>query len=94
MSSVCISVVANHQVFDSEEKNIFVLARFDGHPQPEVVKSSTTSFFLVGEALFKATPAACEGSQAGGGESELKPLACTTATATPDPSHICDLHYS
>ena len=29
-----------------------------------------------------------------GVESELQPLACTTATATPDPSRICDLHHS
>ena len=29
-----------------------------------------------------------------GDESELWSLAYTTATATPDPSHICDLHHS
>jgi len=29
-----------------------------------------------------------------GVESELQLLAYTTATATPGPSHICDLHYS
>ena len=29
-----------------------------------------------------------------GAESELLPLAYTTATATPDPSCICDLHHS
>ena len=29
-----------------------------------------------------------------GTESELKLPAYSTATATPDPSHICDLHYS
>ena len=29
-----------------------------------------------------------------GVKSELQLLAYTTATATPDPSHICDLHYS
>ena len=29
-----------------------------------------------------------------GVESELQLLACTTATATWDPSHICDLHHS
>ena len=27
-------------------------------------------------------------------ESELQLLACTTATAVPDPSHIGDLHHS
>ena len=29
-----------------------------------------------------------------GVESELQLLAYTTATAMPDPSHICDLHWS
>ena len=29
-----------------------------------------------------------------GVELELQPLAYTTATAMPDPSHICDLHHS
>ena len=29
-----------------------------------------------------------------GVKSELQVLACTTATATPDPSHFCDLHHS
>ena len=29
-----------------------------------------------------------------GVESELQLPACTTATATQDPSHICDLHHS
>ena len=29
-----------------------------------------------------------------GVESELQLSACTTATAKPDPSHICDLHRS
>ena len=27
-------------------------------------------------------------------ESELQLLAYTTATATPDPSHVCDVHHS
>ena len=27
-------------------------------------------------------------------QSELEPLAYTTATATRDPSHVCDLHHS
>ena len=29
-----------------------------------------------------------------GVESELYPLAYTTATVMPDPSHVCDLHLS
>ena len=29
-----------------------------------------------------------------GVESELQLLAYTTATETPDPSHVCDLHHS
>ena len=28
-----------------------------------------------------------------GVESELQPLVCTTAAATPDPSRVCDLHH-
>ena len=28
-----------------------------------------------------------------GAESELQLPACTTATATPDPSHVCNLHH-
>ena len=27
-------------------------------------------------------------------KSELQPLACATATAMPDPSHVCSLHHS
>ena len=29
-----------------------------------------------------------------GVESKLQLLACTTATATPDPSHVCNLHHT
>ena len=29
-----------------------------------------------------------------GAESELQLPACTTATAMPDPSPVCDLHYT
>ena len=43
--------------------------------------------------FFKATPEPHESSQAGT-ESELQLPVYTTATATPDPSHICDLHHS
>ena len=43
--------------------------------------------------LFRATPAAYEGSQARA-ESELQLLAYATATATWDLSHVCNLHQS
>ena len=43
--------------------------------------------------LFRAVLAAYGSSQAGV-KSELQPLAYSTATATPDPSHICNLHHS
>ena len=43
--------------------------------------------------LFVATPAAYGSSQAGV-DSELQLPAYITATATQDPSHICDLHHS
>ena len=46
------------------------------------------SFFF-----FRSIPAACRSSQARG-ESELQPLAYTTATATLGPSLVCDLHHS
>ena len=43
--------------------------------------------------LFRATPTAVEVSRLGV-KSELKLLAYATATATPDPRHVCDLHHS
>ena len=43
--------------------------------------------------LFRATPVAYEGSQARG-LIELLAAGLVTATAMPDPSHICDLHHS
>ena len=46
---------------------------------------------LVG--FLRAAPVAYGGSQAGI-ELELQPPAYTTATATRDPSPICDLHHS
>ena len=49
------------------------------------------SFFFF--CLFRATLEAYGRFQARV-ESELEPLAFTTATATPDPSCICDLHHS
>ena len=44
--------------------------------------------------LFRAIPAAYGGSQARGliGATELP--AYTTATATPEPSHVCNVHHS
>lgn len=43
-------------------------------------------------AFFRAACAACGGRL--GAEWELHLLACVTATATPDPGRICDLHRS
>ena len=43
--------------------------------------------------FFRAAPAIYEGSQAKG-QSELQLPVYTTATATWDPSHVCDLYYS
>ena len=43
--------------------------------------------------LFRATPVACGGSQAGV-KLELQLPAYTTATAMQDPSCACDLHHS
>ena len=45
-------------------------------------------FFLL--LLFRATPAA----HGLGVKSELELLAHTAATATQDPSHVCDLYHS
>ena len=42
---------------------------------------------------FRATPVAYGGSQASG-QLELQPLAYAIARATPDASHVCNLHYS
>ena len=49
-------------------------------------------FFFFG--LFRAAPAAYEGSQARSRIlMEVWPLAYTTATATPDTRHVCNLHH-
>ena len=61
-----------------------------------VVSSFFFCFFLFSVFwLFRAAPATCGSSQAGG-ESELQLLAYTTATATAtqNPSHICNIHHS
>ena len=44
-------------------------------------------------SFFRAAPMAYGGSQARG-QIELQLLAYTTATATPDPSWVCDLHHN
>ena len=53
------------------------------------------SFYLIYLFIyfFRAAPAAYEVPKLGA-ESELQLLAYTTATATPGPSHVCDLHHS
>ena len=43
--------------------------------------------------LFRAAPAAYGSFQASG-QIKLQLLACTTATAMPDPSHVFDLYHS
>ena len=60
--------------------------------QPQLLSScflNTLSLFL----LFRATPTAYGGPSLGV-ESELQLLAYATDTATPDPSHIYNLHHS
>ena len=51
------------------------------------------NFFFFFFCLFRATPRHMEVPKLGV-ELELQPPAYTTATATPDPSYICDLHHS
>ena len=46
------------------------------------------------DILTGATTPTAYGSSQAGVESELPLPAYTTATATPDPSLICDLHHS
>jgi len=50
--------------------------------------------FFSAFVLFRAALEAYGGSQARGREPELQLPAYTTATATPDPSLVCDLHHS
>ena len=46
-------------------------------------------FFFLTFFLFRVIPGTL-----GSFQSELPPLAYATATATPGPSHVCDLHHS
>ena len=50
-------------------------------------------FFFCLLCVLRATPVAYGGSQA---RSQIGDVAASlaTATATPDPSHVCDLHHS
>ena len=50
-------------------------------------------FFFFFFYLFRAARKTYEVSRLGV-ESELQLLAYTTATAMPDPSHVCNLHHS
>ena len=50
--------------------------------------------FFGGKGLFKAASARRMEVPRLGVESEPELLTYTPATATPDPSHICDLHHS
>ena len=58
--------------------------------QAPVFTPSLSLFFL----LFTAAPVVYSISQARGRESELQLPACTIATATWDPSLVCNLHHS
>ena len=60
-----------------------------GSPTP--TPPPTPAFFFF--PLFRAACVAYGGSQAGS-ELELPLPACTTATATWDPRHVCNLHHS
>ena len=57
-------------------------------------KVRLTDFILLSFIAFRATPVPHGGSQARRLISELQLPAYATATATPDPSHVCDLHHS
>ena len=54
---------------------------------------NSLSFFFLFFLLFRAIPVAYGGSQAGGRIRAIAP-ATAAATATQDPSHVCDLHHS
>ena len=58
-----------------------------------IVRLNYIRFFVFLFCLFRAAPAAHGGSQARGLIGPVVP-AYTTATATPDPSHIFNLHHS
>ena len=61
---------------------------------PESLVFCSHKFFVFCLFAFSgAAPAAYGGSQARG-QIELRPPAYTTVIATPDPSHVCDLHHS
>ena len=51
------------------------------------------SWILLNFLLFRAALAAMEVPRPGV-KSELQLLACATATAMRDPSHVCDLHHN
>ena len=57
---------------------------------------NTDFLFFAGGVLFRAVPAAYWNHMLPrlGVESELQVSAYSTATATPDPSHICNVHQS
>ena len=64
------------------------------HHQDNICWVPTIFFLSFSFFFFGAAPTAHGSSQARGVESELQQPACTTATATRDLSHICDLHHS
>ena len=66
-----------------------------GHedPRPLPVSSQQFLFSFFFFFLLEPLPRHMEVPRRGV-QSELQPPACTTATATPDPSHVGDLHHS
>ena len=74
---------------------LFFFLFFFGHPKAHALPSPSHSYNLsfLFFAFSRAAPAAYGGSQARG---LIRAVAAglRTATATPDPSHVCDLHHS
>ena len=75
-----------------EPASSWMLVRFvSAEPRWKLSPCPASFFFFF--LLFRTAPAAYGASQARA-ESELWLPAYTTATAMPDPSHICNLHHS
>ena len=66
---------------------------YPGHSPSALGYAFESSLHLFFPHLFRATPSAYRGSQLRI-KLELQLPAYTTATATPYPSHVCELHHS